>query len=103
MQVNSHAAALAVWAYALARLPELLPRDGPAPPLLAPSPQPRVDAAALQFGEQLVRILVGVVFALFIPAMCCALPLPADPNDRAPGRWRASATSSPIVFAGTDG
>ena len=64
---------MAVWAYALARLPELLPRNAPAPLLVAPSPQPRVDAAALQFGEQLVRILVGVVIALFLPAACCVL------------------------------
>ena len=31
-QLNHHAAALAVWAYAVAQLPELLPRDEAAPP-----------------------------------------------------------------------
>ena len=31
-QLNHHAAAIAVWAYAVAKLPELLPRNEAAPP-----------------------------------------------------------------------
>jgi hypothetical protein len=45
-QLNHHAAALAVWAYAVAQLPELLPRNEPAPPP-APSPAQASGAARL--------------------------------------------------------
>ena len=43
-QLNHHAAALAVWAYAVAQLPELLPRNESAPP--APPPTPSDKAAS---------------------------------------------------------
>ncbi len=36
-QLNHVAASLAIWAYAVAQLPTLLPRDAPAPPASAPN------------------------------------------------------------------
>ena len=59
-QLNHHAAALAVWAYAVAQLPELLPRNESAPPAI-PSSGSASPAASAQ-----VAIGVGVSLAVLV-------------------------------------
>ncbi len=49
-QLNHHAAALAVWAYAVAQLPELLPRNESAPPAVPASPAASARGAMLGAG-----------------------------------------------------
>ena len=56
-QLNRGTAAIAIWTYAIAQLPDLLPRDEAAPP--APSPSSKGDSM-----ESAVHISIGVALVL---------------------------------------
>lgn len=65
-QLNTVAASLAVWAYSIAQLPELLPRDAPAPP--GPSPGPGPDNGGGSAGVvagSVVGSVLGLAFLVW--------------------------------------
>lgn len=68
MQLNHNAAALAIWAYSVAQLPELLPRDQAAPP--APAPASSTGKGLSQ--NTIIYIVAGVIGGLVVVTLLAA-------------------------------
>ena len=91
-QLNHHAAALAVWAYAVAQLPTLLPRNASAPAPPAPPPPPA--AALVSAGT----VIAGVAGAAAVAAAGLLAWRRRSDIGRCSARIRGGGTSAPSTI-----
>lgn len=70
-QLNHVAAALATWAYAVASLPELLPRDAPAPPSPGGGASPVVIAVSVSAAVLVTAAAAWMLRSRLLTCGCC--------------------------------